>query len=66
VEVTFFVGGTLNELFLCDIQDNEMPLGFEMHANAFGLNVSYETYDDQKKGFDSTNRSMRSSNTKSS
>jgi hypothetical protein len=41
--VTVYTGGNLNELFLCDIQDMELPLGFEMTADAFGLNVSYET-----------------------
>lgn len=46
IEVTFFMGGNLNELFICDIQDMEMPIGFEMHASAFGLNVSYETMEE--------------------
>lgn len=44
--VTVFTGGNLNELFLCDIKDMEMPIGFEMHADAYGLNVSYETQED--------------------
>lgn len=41
--VTVYTGGNLNDLFLCDINDMEMPLGFEMLADAYGLNVSYET-----------------------
>ena len=41
--VTVFTGGNLNELFLCDIADLQLPLGFEMLADAYGLNVSYET-----------------------
>jgi hypothetical protein len=41
--VTVYTGGNLNELFLCDVQDMELPLGFEMLADAYGLNVSYET-----------------------
>ena len=45
--VTVYTGGNLNELFLCDIKDTEMPLGFEMLADAYGLNVSYETQEDQ-------------------
>lgn len=45
--VTVYTGGNLNELFMCDIKDNELPLGFEMLADAYGLNVSYETQDDQ-------------------
>lgn len=44
--VTVFTGGNLNELFLCDINDMELPLGFEMLADAYGLNVSYETMED--------------------
>ena len=43
MEVTVYTGGNLNELFLCDIQDMELPVGFEMLADAYGLNVSYET-----------------------
>ena len=45
--VNVFTGGNLNELFMCDIRDMEMPLGFEMLADAYGLNVSYENQDDQ-------------------
>jgi hypothetical protein len=44
--VTVFVGGNINELFICNIDDVEMPLGFEMNADAFGLNVSYECTDE--------------------
>jgi len=47
MEVTVYTGGNLNELFLCDILDMEMPIGFEMLADAYGLNVSYETQEDQ-------------------
>lgn len=43
---TVYVGGNINELFICNIDDLEIPLGFELHADAFGLNVSYETTDD--------------------
>jgi hypothetical protein len=43
LSVTFFTGGNLSELFCCDIQDMELPIGFEMIADAYGLNVSYET-----------------------
>ena len=45
--VTVYIGGNLNELFLCDINDVELPIGFEMLADAYGLNVSYETQEDQ-------------------
>lgn len=45
----------MNELFLCDVQDMEMPIGFEMLADIYGLNVSYETQEDQSAGlFDKT------------
>ena len=43
---TVYIGGNINELFVCNIDDLEIPLGFELHADAFGLNVSYETTDD--------------------
>ena len=41
-----FIGGYINELFLCDIDDLELPLGFEMRADAFGLNVTYESVEE--------------------
>lgn len=44
--VTVFTGGNLNELFLCEVQDMELPTGFEMLADAYGLNVSYETQEE--------------------
>lgn len=31
---------------MCDIEDLELPLGFEFKADAFGLNVTYETGED--------------------
>ena len=61
IDVTFFVGGNLNELFICDIQDMEMPIGFEMHADAYGLNVSFETTEDQQNQMEMTQRSMMTS-----
>ncbi len=45
-EFTTFVGGQLDELFMCDVQDLELPVGFEVKADAFGLNVAYLTVDD--------------------
>jgi hypothetical protein len=44
--VTVYTGGNINELFICNIDDVEIPLGFEFHADSFGLNVSYETTDE--------------------
>ena len=42
-ELTMFIGGEIDELFLCDVEDMEMPLGFIVKADAFGLNVAYMT-----------------------
>ena len=47
MEITVFIGGEIDELFMCDIQDLELPLGFEVKADAFGLNVAYLTSEDQ-------------------
>ena len=47
LSATLYTGGNMNELFLCDIQDMELPIGFEMQADIYGLNVSYETQEDQ-------------------
>ena len=47
MELTVFTGGSIDELFMCDIQDLELPLGFEVKADAFGLNVAYMTSEDQ-------------------
>lgn len=47
-DLTVFKGGSIDELFMCDIQDIELPLGFEVKADAFGLNVAYLTQEDQK------------------
>jgi len=57
LSATFYTGGNLNDLFLCDIADMELPIGFEMRADAYGLNVSYETQEDQAAAMNSTARS---------
>ena len=44
---TVYIGGNINEIFICDIDDLELPLGFELKADAYGLNVAYETGDEQ-------------------
>lgn len=46
MDLTVFTGGAIDELFMCDIQDLELPLGFEVKADAFGLNVAYMTNED--------------------
>ena len=45
-EITVFKGGSIDELLICDVQDIELPLGFELKADAFGLNVAYLTTED--------------------
>ena len=47
-EITVFKGGSIDELLICDVQDIELPLGFEVKADAFGLNVAYLTNEEQK------------------
>lgn len=56
--MTVFIGGNINELFICNIDDVEIPLGFELYADAFGLNVSYEvSADDASTALSLTNSS---------
>ena len=42
-ELTMYIGGQIDELFMCDVEDMEMPLGFVVKADAYGLNVAYMT-----------------------
>lgn len=51
--MTVYYGGAVDELFLCDIEDLELPLGFEVKGDAFGLNVVYLTSEEQS-GMNST------------
>jgi len=39
---TVYYGGVVDELFICHVDDLEIPLGFELKADSFGLNVSHE------------------------
>lgn len=39
-------GGEFNEIFVCDIQGIQYPLGFEMKSMIYGLSVEYELVDD--------------------
>ncbi len=43
INVNFLVyyGGKVDELLICSIEDIEIPLGIEFHAESFGLNVQY-------------------------
>lgn len=45
-EIIVYTGGEIDELLICDIEDLELPLGFEVKADAFGLNVAYLTNED--------------------
>lgn len=57
--VTVYIGGNINELFICTIDDVELPLGFELNADAFGLNVSYETTEDTIAGMSLTSSTFK-------
>jgi hypothetical protein len=39
---TLFYGGEIDEILVCNIEDLEVPLGFELEAESFGLNVTHE------------------------
>jgi hypothetical protein len=43
---TLYYGGVVEELFVCNVDDLEVPLGFELKADSFGLNVSHEVAQD--------------------
>lgn len=47
VELTMFIGGPIDEVFMCDVEDMEIPLGFVVKADAFGLNIAYMTSEEQ-------------------
>ena len=53
-DMTVYYGGSIDELFLCDLEDLELPLGFEVKADAFGLNVVYLTAEEQSGVFGNT------------
>ena len=41
------------------MDDVELPLGFELNADAFGLNVSYETTEDTTAAMSLTSTTFR-------
>jgi hypothetical protein len=43
-----YYGGKVDELLVCNIEDIEIPLGIEVHAESYGLNVVYETNEPMK------------------
>ncbi len=45
VQFLIYYGGKVDELLICNIEDMEIPLGIEVHAESYGLNVVYETND---------------------
>jgi hypothetical protein len=58
--MTVYYGGAVDELFLCDVEDLELPLGFEVKGDAFGLNVVYLTSEEQSGMMNSTQGSINS------
>jgi hypothetical protein len=59
-QVICYIGGQLDELLICDVEDYEVPIGFSMRANAYGLNVSYEQIKEDGTGkMDKTSISPR-------
>lgn len=67
---TLYYGGAVDELFICNINDLEIPLGFELKADSFGLNVSHEIAEDiaskkMNKSLTKLNDTMTSMNTQS-
>lgn len=65
---TLYYGGIVDELFVCNIEDLEVPLGFELKADSFGLNVSHEVAGEPNAGKNHAKNSKRESmaNTSSS
>ena len=66
---TVFYGGPIDEVLICNIDDLEVPLGFELVAESFGLNVSHELAQDvtttkmsltKASGMNDTHNSMTS------
>jgi len=43
VQFLVYYGGKVDELLICNIEDMEIPLGIEVKAESYGLNVVYET-----------------------
>lgn len=46
---TIFSGGNFDEIFTCEINDLEYPLGFALKADVFGLSVSHQLPEDMLK-----------------
>jgi hypothetical protein len=42
MSLTVYIGGEIDFIFLCDVQDLEIPLGVQVIGDSFGLNVIYE------------------------
>lgn len=64
---TVYYGGPIDEVLICNVEDLEVPLGFELAAESFGLNVSHEIAQDvtttkmnltKTSGFNETQTSM--------
>ena len=48
-QFTVFTGGNMCEMFTCEIDDIELPLGFQLVADVFGLSVTYEQPDEVQR-----------------
>ncbi|CAD8087121.1 unnamed protein product [Paramecium primaurelia] len=59
-------GGKLNELFVCEVQGLQYPLGFEMNTMIYGLSVEYELVDDSAHISSKTSVSSKSKSLKDS
>jgi len=44
------VGGILEEIFVCNVEGVDLPLGFEFRTKVLGLSVEYELIDDGPTG----------------
>lgn len=56
----------MNELFVCEVQGLQYPLGFEMKTMIYGLSVEYELVDDSSHVSSKTSVSSKGKNTKDS
>ena len=61
--LTLYYGGIVDELFICNIDDLEIPLGFEFAAESFGLNVSHEIAPDVAAKMNQTKSNMNNTMT---
>jgi len=61
--MTLYYGGLVDEVFICNVDDLEIPLGFELAAESFGLNVSHEIAPDVAAKMNQTKTNMNNTMT---